>query len=566
MNLSSFQMVCLRLVAMVLLQLGLTSALADPTPYFPLLSAPKQLLVAKIYGDDKIKLSAGAVGNAELAMLASIGGFQLRNNTGTGLYIEANADAGIVLQGVVSTRAVRTEVAVGSSWDVLGRLAQTGEASAAVASRYVLYNGTGMPESTDCARMGAYKYGAVMVDAALQATANGRGMKQVFDCTGKNDTWILENWAHQWPVRSLAVEQSNDLRSTDSGAMNDLTAAWGALAFHPMNTPVRQQLLAVMEPQGVVLGWGDFDELKMVPTVSSHDLLYVGSEWSHNMAVLATFRDVSKLPLKQGGRQAGEFQVDTTKHYVAFHFTDGDNVEFVDGEHPGYEFYTCPYFWGAKSRGSVPVGYGIGPDQRDLGQTVVEHLYATASNKSGAEDFFVATEPVGYTYVSRMSEAGRAENARRLGSFMHDMDLDILNMVVYRDDFKDPDQYFGPYLGVEEVKAIFAYNWDGGYENNGTIYWVAGQGGVKKPIISGRYALWVKGVQEVTSLLNQQVAKTESAAGYSLVPVSVWHPYGVDDIANVAKHLAPHIQVVSPQRLAELVRENVVPTSTEVFV
>ena len=31
----------------------------------------------------------------------------------------------------------------------------------------------------------------------------------------------------------------------------------------------------------------------------------------------------------------------TGKHYVTFHFTDGDNVEWLDGEHPGFEFFSA---------------------------------------------------------------------------------------------------------------------------------------------------------------------------------------------------------------------------------
>merc|ERR1712232_1368207 len=104
---------------------------------------------------------------------------------------------------------------------------------------------------------------------------------------------------------------------------------------------------------------------------------------------------------------------------------------------------------------------------------------------------------------------------------MRDMDLNILNLVVYKSDFSDPAQYFGPYLAEETVSAVIAYNWDGGYENDGHIYWVQTAGGKVKPVISGRYALWVKGVDEVASLLNQQVANLTSEVGYSVVPVSV---------------------------------------------
>jgi len=277
------------------------------------------------------------------------------------------------------------------------------------------------------------------------------------------------------------------------------------------------------------------------------------------MGVLSTFRNASLLPLHQGGRKPKGPPADPSIHYVAFHFTDGDNVEWLDGEHPGSEFYSGGKFWDSKARGTVPVGWGIGPDQRDLGQPIAEHLYATASSAAGGEDFFIATEPVEYTYISKMSDEGRAVNAKRMNAYMRDLDLDLLNLVVYKDSFANCSKNFGPYLAQDSVSAVIGYNWDGGYENGDAIYWVPTPAGDTKPVITGRYALWVKDADQVTALLNQQVASIGSSAGYSVVPVSVWARPGVGQLKTIMDNLHPHVKVVSPQRLVELVIDNVKP-------
>ena len=61
----------------------------------------------------------------------------------------------------------------------------------------------------------------------------------------------------------------------------------------------------------------------------------------------------------------------------------------------------------------------------------------------------------------------RENNAARLGSFMKDLDLEVLNMVVYKECFANStvrQEIFEPYLFQTNgtINAVVAYNWDGG--------------------------------------------------------------------------------------------------------
>ena len=54
---------------------------------------------------------------------------------------------------------------------------------------------------------------------------------------------------------------------------------------------------------------------------------------------------------------------------------DGDGIDFeLGGEVPG-----MLEFWGSAVRGTLPIGWGMSGQFRDLGQPVVESLYADAS-------------------------------------------------------------------------------------------------------------------------------------------------------------------------------------------
>ena len=146
----------------------------------------------------------------------------------------------------------------------------------------------------------------------------------------------------------------------------------------------------------------------------------------------------------------------------------------------------------------------------------------------------------------------------RNAEYMRDLDLDILSVVTYPELLKDPEKYYAPYFDNDQVTSIFASL---GAADGGEILWVATPGREAKPVIYVRCALWgapSKDVQDIISELNKQVPNIKSSLGYSLVTVSVWHPYGVSDILNLTKQLGSHVEVVSPQRLSELVRANVV--------
>jgi hypothetical protein len=109
----------------------------------------------------------------------------------------------------------------------------------------------------------------------------------------------------------------------------------------------------------------------------------------------------------------------------------------------------------------MAMNWGIGPDQRDLGQPIMEYLYATATKPGPSDgspsDFYVATEPIGYTYPTRFADSDRLKNAPNMNVFMGDMDLNVLNMVVYKESFDRVGHIFDHYLQTSGFKCGINY-------------------------------------------------------------------------------------------------------------
>lgn len=187
------------------------------------------------------------------------------------------------------------------------------------------------------------------------------GFSLAADVSDKDDGWAREHLLPTWPYsKAMAVEQSNALGSGDFDCVNDIATAFGALAFGDVGSgnspgPHRDAFLRAMSSQGLVIGWPSYNEVDSVPDVSAHDKLYVVCEMSRNLALLSSYRagatGKSPAALKQKGRGGALPSPSTApKHYVTFHFTDGDNVEWIDGQHPGFEFYSAGKFWDAEGR------------------------------------------------------------------------------------------------------------------------------------------------------------------------------------------------------------------------
>ncbi len=524
--------------------------------YFPALSPPKSLLVAKTWsgsGATPIALSASPeVSRAEFILLESLAGVLLKQTNAQNIFIEPNLDHLLILQDLFKRRGVTYSYwsAPGTPWTLAARF-QTN-----FHKGYVRCDLAANPDSLDIARMAAYKYEAVIVDAAAETNAISRGWTKVFECADKDDNWFRTNWWPTWPIRDLALEQNNNPALLgDVACMNDYAAATGVpVFFDGASTSLRRAFLSEMPPDSLLLGWPLFDELAFTEENSRYDKSLAAANWSFNLALLSSFRDASRLPLGQSACPQAT-AVETNVHYVTFIFTDGDNVQWFQNA-----FLSGANWWGSPSRGQIPVGWGLSPCLRDLAPTIVERLYDQAAITRPATNIFVAMSPMGYCYPSLMSAGARATNAVRLSGYLRDLGLSLL-VVLDKSGFEIPWVY-EPYLQQAPLEAIFYWDAFGDYAKyKGVVKWYG-----EKPIISAYTTLWgANGPTQVAVALNQRSRNPFSTDGYSMVAVHAWS-HTVDSIKQCIALLDPHVRVVTPDVFVALMKQNALPTAAEPLV
>jgi len=517
--------------------------------YYPLLTAPKRLYVAAIWNtSNAIGMPADADSyHRAVAMLGSLSGLLLKQGNTNGIFIEANTDHELILRQLAARRAVAYQyvVAPQNPWNLVDRF------KASFGNRYVLYDLNANPDSLDVARMASYKFDAIMVDRILEPTAMAHSLTNAFDCSDKDDQWVYTNWWPGWARKDLAVEQVNVPTMGQYRCLEDYATAVGAVSFYDgASTPLRRSFLRDLADDSPVIGWGDFDEISMTTEMSLQSTFLNAANFCYDLALLSSLRDKSRLPLRQKTHSTPTDE--NNVHHVSFIWTDGDNIQWF---HNG--FLTATQWFGSTQRGQVPMGWGVSPSMRDLGQTILEQLYDAAANTATGKDFFVAMSPPGYCYPSMFYGAARQLNAQRLGRYMADMDT---RAVIFIDNAGfDTPEFYRPYLEQPSIEAIFYWDVLGDYAKyRGAIKWMNG-----KPIVSAR--IWMRNVngqvvgpQEVANDINARPRNPRIPDGYSVVPVHAWS-MSVGDIVQCASLLDPAVRIVTPEELVKLVMTNLAP-------
>jgi hypothetical protein len=518
--------------------------------YFPTLRPPRSLVVAKTWDNGQerpLVLDANSrAAQAELILLQSLSGLLLKQGSTEGLFLEANASYRLILNDLSRRRGIPFAYFSGplTAWDLVARF------QGRFAGRYVLSNIEANPDSLNVARMAAYRFNALIVDAAVRSKAEAREWTRVFDASDKTDAWYATNWWPTWPRQGIGLEQNNNpALAGDYSCLNDYTPATGVPTFFDgADTPLRRSFLQGLGPDAVLIGWPHFDELSFTSANSQQNVSLAAANWSLNLALLSSLHDPNRLPLKQP-LCARSYTPATNAHYVTFVFTDGDNVQWFHNA-----FLQHTQWWGSPVRGQIPLGWGLPPTLRDLSPTIAEYLLENAAGQHRpAQDAFVAMSPVGYCYPSMFSAAARATNAVRLARYMRDLDLQTL-VLLDNAGFEKPSIY-QPYLQQPQIQAIFYWDAFGNYAKYaGAIHWQHG-----KPIISAFTNLWGDtGPAQVAAALNGRPRDSRLPSGYSLVDVHAW-TRGVADVAECMRQLHSQVRVVTPDVFVSLLQRQVGP-------
>ena len=534
-----------------------------------------------------------------LTALLSYAGTQLRQSSTQGLFLidedpytttgKAKQDSVEWLERLLRVRPKLSVVkhSNGTVWDVIGAM---NRADAGKTLRYVKYTYDapgGSPQSLNAARMAASRLNATMVDATLVAEAEhagfvpaeattADGVRWGADVSSMNDARVLREWVPAMTPSTVGMEQFTlghlyAYQADVAGAFKLLSWSpdgWGGNQTAFLQN--REQFLCSLTNDSLVFGLSHTsqDEDDLVRDTSVASKILTVSEGSFNVALLSSFRTSAPSLVQKPFAMP---EAPPTKHYVAFMLHDGDGIDFeLGGEAPGM----MSGFWDKAVRSTVPIGWGISGQFRDLAQPVVESLYADASRNGtrGYDDFFMQ-DGYGYASPSLFTADTRETDAIRTGRAARELNLSTVAFFgIDKDGWDNVERDLAPYAQHGHYSALQFWRQDDGtssqcYISNdpserGALKWVG-----DTPVMQLRASLWFTprwpgqclNTSEVAKLLNAQIVDPASSRGYSLVHVQGDTPECKDlaCLTELASKLAPHVQVVGPSVLTKLARRYV---------
>ena len=160
----------------------------------------------------------------------------------------------------------------------------------------------------------------------------------------------------------------------------------------PMATANRLRLaMAWLEPLSPILGWNCGDEFENTDLSTGYGDIQTATDWSLNLPVLMAGTEKLDLP-KAKSFDPRTIDWNDSRSAVAFIDTDGDNVQWLEGNFFGNDSY-----WGNPERGKIPFGWSCCFDQlAQLCPQAIEYALATRTTN----DWFIEWGG-GYYYPDR---------------------------------------------------------------------------------------------------------------------------------------------------------------------
>lgn len=161
--------------------------------------------------------------------------------------------------------------------------------------------------------------------------------------------------------------------------------------FDLPDTPLLKTILAGLEPQSPVYGWGRPDENNLVRrlTLAGKVKICTGTANSSFYKHLPRMTSSASAPAKDRPRPSLEEKV-----YVAFMVNEGDTLKYLASQgNLGA--------WLQPERGKIPINWGMDPLLYREFPGLVSYYQATATEN---DHFFSATSGWGYTHPDRLSD------------------------------------------------------------------------------------------------------------------------------------------------------------------
>lgn len=337
--------------------------------------------------------------------------------------------------------------------------------------------------------------------------------------------------------------------------LRDLAIQQGFYIFYidddENTTNLRCKILDYAGKNTAVLGWGKY-EVAYVNEASERGCYVLPSDHSHNNSVLASV--VADAP-KQSNKTVKTY-TDTTKHYCALVFSDGDNIQWIQN---GY----AEYYKKLSLKKQFPITWSFSPTLYEFSPITADNVYNAATEK----DYFIAgVSGAGYIHPSQYP-------ADALESFT---DKTAANMLVNNMEYvsildSTPEnfikekalcnslEFYGRYDNIKGgVLSLDPERYQGG---KGKVYFVN-----DKPFVSNRLSLWhpdgegaevtKEWLKEQAEIVNNYSADINTINGYTVINVHPW-TIDIDDLSYFVSQLDENVQLVTVDELLTMIENNV---------
>lgn len=432
---------------------------------------------------------------------------------------------------------------------------------------------------------------AIIVDQSLELEAKKRGLKLLLDARDKTQKWCFENYKGRFGRRMLFCQDPKKPHS------RDLAIAHKTFTMYGKADPL-QAATIWLEPLSPILGWNGGDEFETTDLSSRYGHIQTATDWCLNLPVLMAASEKSAPPkLKPFDPTAIDWR--DRRHAVSFVSTDGDNVQWLQGNF----FHSGSNYWDNAERGKIPFGWSICYAQlRQLCPQAIDYAATTRSTN----DSFIEWG-AGYYYPDRFASERTnrwellAAYAQRTWALMKFNDMRIIGFNVTRLDSVDARKAYEVFAAqTDGLLAIMAFQYAPYEAGAGQVFWVKDRNGIEVPVITARYSIWENSNErpragtpaKVAREIRDTVAQIQNdLPRYDWAIAHVWSFFrrapGTDENAEnmpqarasemggqrgyspvvwCAERLPANVRVVSPEELIWRIRMQHDPAQTEQFM
>ena len=316
-----------------------------------------------------------------------------------------------------------------------------------------------------------------------------------------------------------------------------------------------------LNDNALLMGWYN-SEVSGVRASSQQRVVTIPADYVYN---LSFFESASTEVHNQKEFSDHGLEAEPDKHYIAFVYSDGDNIQWI----LGWDGAISPTRFSYPDK-TIPMGWSLAPTLSKFAPIVLNWMYKTAvptDNYVAGVSGYGYIHPSQYNNVTALNAFGAltAEYMRRSGMYYTEI-LDETGP----NEITPTTATLNAYTRNSQIKGIMY--------KTGSRY-VAGRGFLMwsndKPVVAFRETLWTTpenpplydrnvSIYQMAYRISQYDKNPSSINGYSLINVHSWsHNYrSVEKMVTWLKEHAPHVVVVTPDTFMTLIKENILPSTT----